>query len=249
MPYTPRPFQPDVEYDNQVETELNLANDNFEILSQAFVSNDPTTLIVKNADKLNNYPASLVPSPYTIPVAGEDGKLDSGWISGGGGGGIIDLTNATEDYELQVGETAYIGFSDTNSKPLRIAIPNDTTLYEIYVISFTEGSTSLIRLLPNNTTYTSEFSYVILIQSQSGTSYEATTRNDFMLSKNAAVIKSIINVRTKTISSIGAGRRTNSDYTTLSMACWIGDAQTWTSLGTIMFNTNGSGYVLVRRLY
>jgi len=33
-----------------------------------------------NADKLDGYDASQTPSANTIPVAGEDGKLDKGWI-------------------------------------------------------------------------------------------------------------------------------------------------------------------------
>jgi len=159
----------------------------------------------------------------------------------------VDLTGATSDYELQVGEEAYIEFFTANSKPLRIAIPNDTTLYEIYVILF--GSIdSYIKLLPNNTTYTNEFSYVLLVQTQSNTFYEAASRDFFVLSRRTTVIKSIINVRTKTISSIGAGR-SGYNYATLGIAYWNGDAWTWTSLGTIAFDTNGSGYVLVRRLY
>jgi hypothetical protein len=50
MPYTRRPFQPETPYANQVSIELNKANDNFDILAQAFVSDNPETFKMKNAE-------------------------------------------------------------------------------------------------------------------------------------------------------------------------------------------------------
>jgi hypothetical protein len=58
-------------------------NDNFTQLALVFVNNDPMTGIVKkadNADKLDGFHASQTPSANTIPIAGADGKIDSGWI-------------------------------------------------------------------------------------------------------------------------------------------------------------------------
>ena len=89
----------------------------------------------------------------------------------------------------------------------------------------------------------------MLVQTRDGTSYEAGTTDFFILSRYTSVIKSIINVRLRTISSVGAGRLGTNDYATLGMTYW--NSGTWTSLGTIAFDTNinSSGYVLVRRLY
>jgi len=80
MGYTNRPFNYTGELENQVQHDLDLANENFDILSQAFVSNDPTTGTVKKSDTVDNFHASQTPQANTIPVAKSDGKLDAGWI-------------------------------------------------------------------------------------------------------------------------------------------------------------------------
>jgi hypothetical protein len=81
MPYTRRPFNPEVRYAGQVATELNRANDNFDVLAQAFVSDNPETYVVKNADKLDGYDASLDSGAFLIPVANSKGYLPIGWIT------------------------------------------------------------------------------------------------------------------------------------------------------------------------
>jgi hypothetical protein len=63
MAYTPAPFNPLTPYQNQVATELNLANQNFTILSQAFLNNDPVSNPILRA----SYVGTTAP---TSPVAG-----------------------------------------------------------------------------------------------------------------------------------------------------------------------------------
>jgi hypothetical protein len=63
MAYTPAPFNPSTPYQNQVATELNLANQNFTILSQAFLNNDPASKPILRA----SYIGTTAPSN---PVAG-----------------------------------------------------------------------------------------------------------------------------------------------------------------------------------
>jgi hypothetical protein len=87
MPWIARPFDYYGTAPDQVLEDLTQANDNFEILGNCFVNNDPTTGIAKNAsyadnaDKVDGFHASQTPSANTIPVAGANGKLDSGWIN------------------------------------------------------------------------------------------------------------------------------------------------------------------------
>ncbi|MCC6026763.1 MAG: hypothetical protein LM575_07325 [Caldimicrobium sp.] len=80
MGYTNRPFNYTGNLDNQVQHDLDLANENFDILAQAFVNNDPTTGKVKNADTVDGFHASQTPQANTIPVANSSGKLDQGWL-------------------------------------------------------------------------------------------------------------------------------------------------------------------------
>ncbi len=162
MGYRNRPFNPLTPTPNQVITELNQANENFDILAQTFLSNNPETFIVKNADKVDGFHASNTPTPNTIPVAGADGKIALGWLpdgvfGGGGGGGYrrINMTDATSDYDLQVGEEAYYELyvnDDNLSFPLRITV-HDPAFYQF--IAFTRPanvSSSGIRLglVPND---------------------------------------------------------------------------------------------------
>jgi len=63
MAYRLAPFNPTTPYDNQVITELNYANENFTILGQAFVNNDPSSQPILRASYVG-------PSAPSNPVAG-----------------------------------------------------------------------------------------------------------------------------------------------------------------------------------
>jgi hypothetical protein len=91
-----------------------------------------------NADKVDGFDASQTPAPNTIPVALSTGKLDIGWLPDGIGSGYrrVDLTGATSDYNLQVGEEAIINFTNTTSVPLRIATQSGT-YYFVFICSNT----------------------------------------------------------------------------------------------------------------
>jgi hypothetical protein len=89
-----------------------------------------------NADKVDGFDASQTPAPNTIPVALPTGKLDIDWLPDGiGGYGYrrIDLTNATTDYNLQLGEEAYYAWntSTRTSLPLRIQVSG--RLYQLFI--------------------------------------------------------------------------------------------------------------------
>jgi len=64
--YTQAPFQPTNPYPNQVTTELDLANQNFTTLANAFVNNDPTSLTVVNSVYVGGYAVSATPAPNTL---------------------------------------------------------------------------------------------------------------------------------------------------------------------------------------
>ncbi len=66
LSYTQSPFQPTNPYPNQVTTELDLANQNFTTLAQAFVNQDPTSLTVVNSMSVAGYTVSATPTPNTL---------------------------------------------------------------------------------------------------------------------------------------------------------------------------------------
>jgi hypothetical protein len=123
MAYIKRPFNPLTPAPNQVINELNQANENFDILANAFQGGDPATGIVLNAvnsqnaqnaqnsDTVDGFHASLTPAPNVIVPLDASGVLDLSATyvkSNVYTFRRIDLTNATSDYMLQVGEEAII---------------------------------------------------------------------------------------------------------------------------------------------
>ena len=264
MPYTRRPFQPETPYVNQVSIELNKANDNFDILAQAFVSDNPETFNVKNSDKLDGFHASLTPAPNVIVPLNSAGILDLSATyvkSNVYTFRRVNLTGATSDYELQVGEEAYIEFSDATSVPLRIATSSGT-LYKCIISAGsynTELPSSFINLLPNNTTYSSQFYLVISLSSHT---YSAdlgeyvtltrryTNKSNFELIGHFNTFYINNNNTMKIILFNGYNYGNNTyPYTEYSgVSIWLDMTIPWTSLGTITFPQSISGYILVRRL-
>jgi hypothetical protein len=177
MAYTRRPFNPLIPAPNQVVNELNQANENFDILARAFVSDDPETYKVKdavnsdnainsqNADTVDGFHASLTPASNTLVPLNANGVLDLSATyvkSNVYTFRRVDLTNATSDYMLQVGEEAIIRFNNSQLVPLRVAIeqpssPLNPVIYNIVIgIYWASENNMEFDLFPNNTTYSSQ---------------------------------------------------------------------------------------------
>jgi hypothetical protein len=259
MAYTSRPFNYTGTLPNQVQNDLGLANDNFDILGQAFVSNDPATGTVKNADTVDGFHASQTPAPNVIVPLDANGilNLSATYVkSNVYSFRRVDLTNATSDYMLQVGEEAYISFSNVTSVPLHIATQSKTA-YSLCLIvtnnAGTSGATAApIFLNPNNTTYANAFAYRDGYAGDSGAfAGSAIAYNGFKIGWAFSFLFSLISNSTtaKMILSKaldwGAG---NLAVVITSVTVWNDTVTTWTSLGTITFPQSTSGYVLVRRL-
>ncbi len=254
MPYTNRPFNPNTPYENQVEIELELANDNFDILRQAFVSNNPETYKVKNADKVDGFDASLTPAPNVIVPLNASGVLDLSTTyirSNVYTFRRIDLTFATSDYDLQVGEEAVISFNNTTTVALRIRT-DFGRLYNIFLQSHQNLSGGLSYLNPNNTAYGSSFSHVSYFFSSGGTGgyvssgtsfssfpiYNNSPQCYFTLDTTRRILRGLTGYEAGNI-NVGVG---------IFASKWHNNLVSWISLGTLSFPTSFTGYVLVRRL-
>jgi hypothetical protein len=110
MGYTPNPFNYTGTLPNQVQNDLQSANDNFNTLAQAFVDNDPTTGTVKNADKVDGFHASQTPQANTIPVTDSTGKLDAGWLPAVGNFNIVEFTSS-QTWNVPSGVTKIMVFA------------------------------------------------------------------------------------------------------------------------------------------
>jgi hypothetical protein len=190
---------------------------------------------VSNADTVDNYHASQTPAPDTIPVLNNNGILDlsSTYIKSN----IytfrrIDLTNATEDYMLQVGEEAIINFINTNG---------------------TSGTnTDGIYILPNNTTYSNNFISSFIYRSSSGLFSSYLTFSSFLVGIGyvSAILYITNYTQYKNIKIISNTYGVDYGYPCIFNIStdWRNTTTVWTSLGMLTFGSNTSGYIIVRRL-
>jgi hypothetical protein len=170
--------------------------------------------------------------------------------------GRVDLSNATEDYPLAVGEEAIINFTDATSVPLHIAT-QDGTVYELHLIPSNPGGTSgggnnPIYLNPNNTTYSNAFVYASLYRNSAGSNSDYITNSAFKIGHGYSAVYCIIINRTvyKNIRAYFDVYGLSPDYPTIVISSidWRDTTTPWTSLGTITFPQSTSGQILVRRI-
>jgi len=167
----------------------------------------------------------------------------------------VDLSNATSDYMLQVGEEAIINFTNATNVPLRIATQNGT-YYEMDLISFTPIRTGLgapIFLNPNNTTYSNAFRFMsaYIADNLSSVTGARITYNAFRISWAGAHVRVYIHNITvaKNVKSFAyVWDSVNGCGIAIELTYWNDTTTLWTSLGTITFPERYSGYILIRRL-
>jgi hypothetical protein len=168
----------------------------------------------------------------------------------------VDLTGATSDYNLQVGEEAIINFTNATNVSLHIATQSGT-YYECHLVPSNTGGTSSgvgapVFLNPNNTTYSNSFVYVELYMETIGAGSGCTTYSAF---RCGYVITSLIFYITNFTQYKGVkgiyneyGRSNTYPCVVIFSTDWRDTSTNWTSLGTITFPQSTSGYILIRRL-
>jgi len=242
LSYTVSPFHPTNPYPNQVTTELDLANQNFTTLAQVFVNQDPTTLQI-----------SFSALPPGI---------------GNGYANPINLTSATADYTLQVGEVAYISFSSQTLVPFHIAIQQPTSplnpvVYEITVAVATGSYTNgMFLVYPNNSTYANAFPFYCVEINNSGSAFAwSNTTSAFFWDIQAGTSDTPPITIKATVSYFGSsypkqimGIAGDNGGISINSAIWNDTSTSWTSLGSFNCIDNSgtwgsmTGVALVRRL-
>ena len=262
LSYTITPFHPSITYSGQIQTELGYANNNFTTLAQAFVNNDPTSLTVvysANSALVAGYPVSSTPAPNTLLPLNSNAQFPSSVfppINNNSYSNAVNLSSATSDYSLSVGQVAYISFTNATSVPLYIATQNGT-YYEMAIVSSnsagTSGGTAAgVFLNPNNTSYSNAFTYIEAYLTNSGsfnTGYD--TLSNFRIGAIITCVKAyIVNFTTNKHINMVYNETGYSSCPVLNIATcnWNDTTTSWTSLGTITFPQASSGFVLVRRL-
>ena len=173
---------------------------------------------------------------------------------------LTDLSSASTDYDLQIGETAIINFTDETSVSLHIAT-GDGTQYEMAIDTpddYTGNGygVDVNYLMPNNTTY-ANFYIQAENYRETSSSYTPTwgvaTRTSFPIGVGGNNGKIWISNRTasKKIEShciYNAAAIPKAPVAVYDANVgWRDNTTVWSSLGTVVFATTCSGSIRVKR--
>lgn len=216
-----------------------------------------------NADTVDNYHASQTPTAEGLVASGSNGLIANGWLANS----IRSFENPIDtvayynqtgqDYPLAVGEVAKITFNNESSKALRIATQNGTA-YKMQILCSnnkgTSGGVGNNYLNPNNTTYSSAFRdrMIYQIEGSATPGAQSGTTDAFRLFALFININALIVNFTTSKSVIYDGEIWGSSSYLgnpfIAVSSWQDTTTAWTSLGTLVFGQNTSGYVLVQRI-
>lgn len=164
---------------------------------------------------------------------------------------IVDLTNATTDYALAVGQTATITYTNATSVPLHVA--TDGGIYNVSVVgdaavAYVSGNNA--KLLPNNTQYTNAIVGIDSYSVNGSFSGSSITRSDFLIGGGLIYVAHLditTDTKGKTCMAKVLGYAVN-QYIWNEFMRWNDTTTAWTSLGTITFSFAQSGKIVIRRI-
>jgi len=205
------------------------------------------------------YGSSTQVAQITFDVSGKAVQVSNvpiSILSSSSSGNRVDLTNVITDFNLQVGQEAYIAFNNVTSVPLHIATTQG--LYLIDIVQQYYNTSTSYDLLPNNTTYSQNFYEVAAVTSYTttGSWYDTFTQrtdllNDFNIENGTLMKLTISTITTNKVlywEGYSYGTSTYPYSYQVGASIWKNNTTAWTSLGTITFPQPMSGYILVRRL-
>lgn len=199
--------------------------------------------------------ASILTQP-SAPATPVDGQL---WIDsstvGVGNIGVVDLTNATEDYPLQIGETVTITYTNVTSVPLYVATSEG--LYQFSLIS-TDSTIMVsgghVMLSPNNVSSSIPIQEQVFVANNSGAgaAYTASNILGFTLGSNS-ILYCKVDISTITTNKTVHGSASErfeiyNHHLGVYGSRWDNIITPWTSLGTVRFPSAQSGKIVIRRI-
>jgi len=168
---------------------------------------------------------------------------------------IIDLTSATTDYPLAVGETAIITYTSATSVPLRVATTNGE--YELHLtgdLTIASTNSGAITFNPNNSSQTGMIGTATQVGITTLTSNSFATSTSTITMGSSLLVYANFNVTTSTKykgwlgNSVYKFSNTNGLYRDVYAGYWDNTTTEWTSLGTITFPFAQSGKIAIKRI-
>jgi len=175
---------------------------------------------------------------------------------GGLGGIIYDLSAATADQVLNVGDKAVYNFAAAVSIPLHIATGSGQK-YRITLATNTAAATTIgsVWLLPNNTTYTNAFANNWLYTSNTTVIGSTSNASGIYLSFANTRGMGITDLDTTTTSKVylmtSAMDDSAANYVSVAGGVWDDSTTIWASLGTVQMDAGAEtldGNILVERI-
>jgi outer membrane murein-binding lipoprotein Lpp len=218
-------------------------------------------LQVSFADTVDGFHASLMSAPNVIVPLNGDGVLD---LSGSYVKSNVytfrrvDLSSATSEYDLQLGEEAYYVWDTTRNTSLPLRIGVSGMLYEMIVVVPNRVSYAInIALHPNNTTYSSAFQRTVMYPSgDSSAVYNWKDTNIGIYYEQVGGGGVLVSWLQTTTRNKGEKHYMTLQHSGFSFSQhmqaahrWNDTTIPWSSLGTLLIVApNGTIYVSVRRL-
>ena len=225
-----------------------------------------------DADTVDGFDTSQTPAPNVIVPLNASGILDLSATyvkSNVYTFRRVDLTNATSDYMLQVGEEAIVSFNNIALVDFHIAVPEPASVsqpvvYEITIMILSGTAPNYdLCIFPNKTTYSGAFNVMRIGAGYGGSSWSvgitgnATSSNFFFDMQDGhrdtppvtAILKATYWGKSNWKSMVGYGGDIGGLM--LGFDVWKDTVTQWSSLGTFSFggnNKNITGTAIVRRL-
>jgi hypothetical protein len=214
-----------------------------------------------NADKVDGFDVSQTPAPNVLVPLNADGVLDLSQTyvrSSVYTFRRVDLTNATSDYPLAIGEEAIIYFDTTQSTTKNLRIATSEGLYQMMIWAKydTRINNNRVVLYPNNQSYSNAITLIGLwLDEGTYLGYGTGVGSGFALARiiqggllmcyfSTYRLGKFMIVWHTVVGSVGHGRLW------YGVQRWNDTTTSWSSLGTISTegSQNGTLIILVRRL-
>lgn len=197
-----------------------------------------------------------------VPSGGTTGQVlaknsstdyDTGWITQSGGTPTpVNLSSATSDYSLAVGETAYIDYSSATSVLLHVTTVANG-MYQLIInnnkTTATAGNYSYLK--PNNTDTGSNAVENLRIYYGSSSGNGIVTHTNFRLGSGITLCSDCI-ITTRTANKSMHGKSKGYEITNKMLyddnQFWTDTTTAWTSLGTIAYGEAQTGRIVVYRI-
>ncbi len=215
------------------------------------------------ADTVDDFHASQTPTASYCSVATSTGVLNNGWLNDSirGYEHPIDPVayytgHSNTNYPISVGEVCKVTFSSAQTVPLRIATSSgqifDVGIYTTNTGGTSGGGNGHIYLEPNDTTYSNAFVYNEYQRSTSSASNSSETNDHFRLgyafgSSRCELINFAGYKCAKGMYDI-YGIASSWPFMCIFDTVWQNTTTAWSSLGTIHFAQNSTGFILIRRI-